>query len=145
MVTHLPRTFSDHHPVLIELWKPNANGLERPFRFQTMWLLHLDFYKIVREAWPEGANLKVATTDFIRKAKKWNFEVFGNIFAKKKRVLARLNGTQKALANNPTESLMKSNLLKSTPLFCFKKRSSGLLSLGLMLLPLGTRTHLIFM
>ena len=90
-----------------------------------MWLLHPDFYRIVREAWPKGSILKVATTDFTRKVKKWNFEVFGNIFAKKKRVLARLNGTQKALANNPTESLMKSNLLKSTPLFCFKKRSFG--------------------
>ena len=54
VVTHLPRTFSDHHPVLIELWKPNANGLERPFRFQTMWLLHPDFHRIVWEAWPEG-------------------------------------------------------------------------------------------
>ncbi|XP_023926428.1 uncharacterized protein LOC112037832 [Quercus suber] len=28
VVTHLPRTFSDHHPVLIELWKPNANSLD---------------------------------------------------------------------------------------------------------------------
>ncbi|XP_050281743.1 uncharacterized protein LOC126722642 [Quercus robur] len=72
-----------------------------------MWLHHPDFFRIVREAWPEGANLEVATTDFIRKAKKWNFEVFGNIFAKKKRVLARLNGTQKALANNPIEFLLR--------------------------------------
>ncbi|XP_023926429.1 uncharacterized protein LOC112037833 [Quercus suber] len=56
-----------------------------------MWLLHPDFYRIIREAWPEGANLTVATTEFTRKAKKWNYEVFGNLFAKKKRVLARLN------------------------------------------------------
>ena len=70
-----------------------------------MWLLHLDFYRIVKEAWPEGANLKVATTNFIRKAKKWNFEVFGNLFAKKKKVLARLNGTQKALATIPLNLL----------------------------------------
>ncbi|XP_023878054.1 uncharacterized protein LOC111990509 [Quercus suber] len=106
VVTHLPRTFSDHHPVLIELWKPNANGLEQPFRFQTMWLLHPDFYRIVREAWPEGANLTMATTEFMRKAKKWNYEAFGNLFVKKKRVLARLNGTQKELADYPSESLL---------------------------------------
>ena len=49
----------------------------------------------------------MATTDFTRKAKKWNYEVFGNLFARKKRVLARLNGTQKVLAENPTESLMR--------------------------------------
>ena len=107
VVTHLPRTFSDHHPVLIELWKPNANGLEWPFCFQTMWLLHPDFHRIVPEAWPEGVPLKVATTVFTRKARKWNYEVFGNLFVRKKRVLARLNGTQKALADNPTESLMR--------------------------------------
>ena len=28
-------------------------------------------------------------------------------FSRKKRVLARLNGTQKVLANNPSESLMR--------------------------------------
>ena len=107
VVTHLPRTFSDHHPVLIELWKPNSNSLERPFRFQTMWLLHPDFHRIVIEAWSEGVSLKVATTDFTRKAKKWNYEVFGNLFVRKKRVLARLNGTQKVLAENPIESPMR--------------------------------------
>lgn len=48
VVTHLPKTFSDHHPVLIELWKPNTDRLERPFCFQTMWLLHLDLPRIVR-------------------------------------------------------------------------------------------------
>ena len=33
-------------------------------------------------------------------------EVFGNLFAKKRRVLARLNGVQKALADNPCDFLM---------------------------------------
>ena len=107
VVTHLPRTFSDHHPVLIELWKPNVNRLVRPFRFQTMWLLHPDFYRIVKEAWPNEAQLQMAIPEFTRKARKWNFEVFGNLFGKKKRVLARLQGTQKALADNPNESLMR--------------------------------------
>ena len=72
-----------------------------------MWLLHPNFHRIVREAWPEGIPLKAATTDFTRKARKWNYEVFGNLFTRKKRVLARLNGTQKVLANNPTEYLMR--------------------------------------
>ena len=106
-VTRLPRTFSDHHPVLIELWKPNGNGLERPFHFQTMWLLHPDFLRFVRESWPVGSPLKAATANFTKKVRKWNYEVFGNLFARKKRVLARLNGTQKALANNPSESFMR--------------------------------------
>ena len=51
--------------------------------------------------------LQRAILDFTRKAKKWNYEVFGNLFARKKRVLAKLNGTQKALAENPTESFIR--------------------------------------
>ena len=39
--------------------------------------------------------------------RKWNSEVFGNLFARKRRVLNRLSGTQRALANNPSESLLR--------------------------------------
>ena len=44
--------------------------------------------------------------DFVDRVRKWNVEVFGNIFAKKRRVLARLNGTQKAIAENPNDFLL---------------------------------------
>ena len=44
--------------------------------------------------------------DFVGKAKQWNVEVFGNLFDKKRKVLARLHGTQKALANNPNDFLL---------------------------------------
>ncbi|KAL0017636.1 hypothetical protein SO802_004705 [Lithocarpus litseifolius] len=107
VVTHLPRIYSDHHPVLIKLCKPNPDRANRPFRFQSMWLLHPDFSRVVKEAWPEGRPLHLATEDFTRKKKKWNFEVFGNLFNRKRRVLARLSGTQNALANNPSESLIR--------------------------------------
>ena len=50
IVTHLPRTFSDHCPVLLELCKSSTNNFNKPFRFQTMWLLHLDFYRVVQQA-----------------------------------------------------------------------------------------------
>ena len=45
--------------------------------------------------------------EFVNRAKKWNVDVFGNMFAKKKRILARLHGAQKALANNPNEFLLE--------------------------------------
>lgn len=50
--------------------------------------------------------MHLAISDFTNKAKKWNVEVFGNLFARKRRVLARLSGTQKALANNPNDFLL---------------------------------------
>ncbi len=45
---------------------------------------------------PQDVNL--AIKDFTNRALKWNREVFGNIFHKKKRSLARLNGNQKSLS-----------------------------------------------
>ena len=51
IVTHFPRTFSDHCPILLELCKSSANNFNKPFCFQTMWLLHPDFYRVVQQAW----------------------------------------------------------------------------------------------
>ena len=45
-------------------------------------------------------------SEFVDRVKKWNVEVFGNLFAKKRRVLARLKGTQKAIAKNPNDFLL---------------------------------------
>lgn len=128
MVTHLLRTFSDHHPVLIELWTPNLDKLSRPFHFQTIWLLHPDFPRIVREAWPEDTPLHLAITDFTRRAREWNFVVFWNLFARKKRVLAKLNGTQKALAENPRECLLKleKQLIDEYSSILLQEKSTGL-------------------
>ena len=107
LVTHLPMTFSDHCPILIELCKANVNQQNKPFRFQTMWLFHQDFPTVVQQAWSEDRDLQEATLDFVVRAKKWNCEVFRNLFAKKKRILARLHGTQKALTNNSSEFLLE--------------------------------------
>ena len=45
-------------------------------------------------------------SEFVDSVKKWSVEVFGNLFAKKRRVLARLKGTQKAIAENPNDFLL---------------------------------------
>lgn len=105
-VTHLPRIWSDHFPVLLELSGSHACHLIKPFRFHTMWLLHPEFHHVVQQAWPENRNLHNAISDFVNGAKKWNSEVFGNLFTRKRRVLARLSGAQKALAENPNEFLI---------------------------------------
>ena len=46
LVTHLPRTISDHCPVLIEMCRVRVNQQNKPFRFQTMWLFHQDFREL---------------------------------------------------------------------------------------------------
>lgn len=47
-----------------------------------------------------------AIHEFTVKARKWNKEVFGNIFWKKRRLVARLLGIQKALVKNPNAFLL---------------------------------------
>ncbi|XP_030925036.1 uncharacterized protein LOC115952092 [Quercus lobata] len=81
--------------------------LDKPFRFQTMWLHHPEFPEIVKGSWGLHLNLGLAIKQFTEKAKKWNKDVFGNIFARKRRVLARLYGVQKALSNGPNQFLVQ--------------------------------------
>ena len=83
VVTHMPRTFSDHCPMLIKLCKSSANHLNKSFRFQIMWLLHPDFLRVVQQAWSKDRFLQTSTSDFIDRAKKWNVEVLG-IFLQKR-------------------------------------------------------------
>ena len=65
-------------------------------------------------AWDRDPPLPFAIDTFTEKAKKWNREVFGNLFARKKRVLARLSRVQKAMSNNPSDFLiqLEKNLTK---------------------------------
>ena len=50
--------------------------------------------------------LHIAIDKFAKKATDWNRCHFGNIFGKKKRIMARLNGNQKVMADCPSHSLV---------------------------------------
>nr|XP_023870330.1 uncharacterized protein LOC111982945 [Quercus suber] len=81
--------------------------LDRPFRFQSIWLSHTEFPMVVRDAWAgQDDNLPMAISGFTLKVQKWNKEVFGNVYAKKRQIMARFLSTQKALANHPTPFLV---------------------------------------
>lgn len=71
-----------------------------------MCLSHPTFPKIVRDAWSSTTALSNAISSFINKARIWNRDCFGNVFHRKKRICARLNGIQIALANNPNSFLI---------------------------------------
>ncbi|KAL0005366.1 hypothetical protein SO802_012927 [Lithocarpus litseifolius] len=106
-IEHLVRVNSDHCPILLNLEKPLGLGLVRPFRFQPGWLSHPGFPSIVRNAWRDNQDLDIAVTSFTASARRWNKEVFGNLFGRRKRIEARLKGVQKALAERPSESLLE--------------------------------------
>ena len=101
LVKHLTRINSDHCPLLLSLDNPPSGLGDRPFRFQPIWLSHDGFPPIVRDAWDGNQhNVTEAISTFTRKAKSWNRKEFGNIFWKKRNLVARLTGVEKAIARN---------------------------------------------
>ncbi|GMY24153.1 hypothetical protein FCV25MIE_19395 [Fagus crenata] len=107
IVHHLPRVNSDHYPLLLKLDTPPPPPRDRPFRFQPMWLSHPDFSGIDRDAWVDkDFELFSAISAFIGAARVWNKETFGNIHCRKRRLLARLGGAQRAFSLNPSQNLI---------------------------------------
>ena len=96
-VRHLPKTRSDHFPVLIDLMGCSP-PIKKPFRFEAAWLKHDGFLPFLKQVWqPLKFALPHAREKFTGEVNLWNQEVFGNIFYRKKRLRARLAGIQRAL------------------------------------------------
>ena len=105
-VTNLPRCHSDHCPVLMEAVPICTQALNKPFRFQEFWLSDLTFPNIVSKVRSSDRSLVDAIDTFSKEATLWNRSHFGNIHHRKRRVLARIYGVQKALSNVPSSSLI---------------------------------------
>ena len=106
-VTHLARANSDHCPLLLNLNPSLGERNNRPFCFQPFWLSHTEILVLVREAWNgQDPNLPDAISVFTSKALRWNKDVFGNVFTRKKTIMARLLGVQKALTSRPNPFLI---------------------------------------
>ena len=56
----------------------------------------------MHQAWENNRNLEAAISCFTFKAREWNKNHFGNIFTRKKNLMSRINGIQRALALNPS-------------------------------------------
>lgn len=107
-VIHLPRVRSDHCALLISFSNSQWQRRTRMFKFERMWLDHPYFPGIVDNFWNDTTNPLVNTIrDFTSFLRDWNWTSFGNVFNKKKKILACINGVQRALANDPNEFLIK--------------------------------------
>jgi hypothetical protein len=105
-VLHLPRTSSNHYPILLNSCpEPHSFGYHS-FRLETMWFSDPSFPTLVKDSWSLFPhNVSLALEDFTHRVSFWNKHHLGNIFHKKKRLLARINGIQKAQSSHPTLSL----------------------------------------
>ena len=113
-VSHLTRCHSDHDPVLMETNPRGQMFLNRPFKFWSFWLFDPFFPSVVNQAWRQPRKLMEAIDTFAKQATLWNKNHFSNIFYKKKRIMAQLDGVQRAMALDPFAFLvsLKNHLIK---------------------------------
>ncbi|XP_028091072.1 uncharacterized protein LOC114291225 [Camellia sinensis] len=103
----LHRTYSDHSPLVVYTQGMHPlKPLSRPFRFETTWMSHPGLIDVIKSAWISmNDNLLNATSEFTCRATDWNKETLADIFKRKRQLLTRIEGTQKALADKFTHSL----------------------------------------
>lgn len=107
-VFHLPKLNSDHRPVMFRCKKYNsASTGVKPFRFLAPWLTDERFQPFVENNWRCNLHYTNAVADFIDKLGNWNKDIFGNIFKRKKELLARIGGIQRFLEKRQSRSLSK--------------------------------------
>ncbi|KAL5831664.1 hypothetical protein ACOSQ4_017018 [Xanthoceras sorbifolium] len=135
-IKHLPRTHSDHCPILLKLHSSHTLcSLLKPFRFEAMWMCHAEFDRIIFGEWntSEG-NVLDKILSLFNKLKLWNKENFGCIFQRKKRLLARLQvfKSTSVSAIGKVWSLLKLGSLLSITVLSTWRRFSGYKSLEII-------------
>ncbi|KAL1555389.1 hypothetical protein AAHA92_11138 [Salvia divinorum] len=106
-VTHLPRILSDHAPLLVRCQA--SLQVPRPsFRFQNMWTRHHTFKEEIARAWTADTgflgmlNLQFKLSRIKSFLKRWNRDVFGNIFEKLREAEEAVTIAQAAYDGDPT-------------------------------------------
>ncbi|KAK4490473.1 hypothetical protein RD792_001150, partial [Penstemon davidsonii] len=139
MVLHLPRTHSDHHPLLTLCDGMAQPPPVKPFRFELAWTTNDQCKELVAAIWKDAPSIFGAIDRLPKIMREWNRNSFGNIFENKRRLLARINGIQKCLCQeeNPFLSSLEkylieeyNEILKQEELFWFQKSRTQWLSQG---------------
>ncbi|XP_039684948.1 uncharacterized protein [Medicago truncatula] len=94
----LCRLHSDHNPLLLRFGGLPLSRGPRPFRFEAAWIDHKDYEELVKNSWRHSHhNISTALNKFKENSTTFNFEIFGNIFQRKKHIEKRLKGIQNYL------------------------------------------------
>jgi len=81
--------------------------MPRPFRFQVAWTKHSQFEGVVASEWHSTGSIVPKTKQLALTLTKWNKEVFGNLFRRKRNLWSRIEGIQKRLAVGAPSHLLK--------------------------------------
>lgn len=105
-VKTLPMIKSDHSPVLITL-EGDKNTKKTGFKFQAAWMGPSEFHNLIEANWKRGETVTHNAGVVATVLEKWNRERFGSIFKRKSKLLAGLEGVQRAISTNPHAGLIK--------------------------------------
>lgn len=77
-ISHLTAHSSDHKPLLINMSSSHDN-LPRPFKFESMWITHLESANVIQAAWNSHTSFAARLKATKLALKEWNKTTFGNI------------------------------------------------------------------
>ncbi|CAN1189286.1 hypothetical protein LINPERHAP2_LOCUS39809 [Linum perenne] len=113
-VVHLHRLKSDHHPILLRTVNQVLSFNNKPFRFLSAWLTHASYDRVNGKNWLAGSGFPSASDSLSSTLKKWNINVFENIFKRKKRLIDELKGAEITVSNYPSSTNIDvENLIRS--------------------------------
>ncbi|GLT96466.1 hypothetical protein SLE2022_140850 [Rubroshorea leprosula] len=83
---NLPRTCSDHYPILLNMYTAASYPLvNKPTRFEAAWLSRDEFSRVFTDAWSQHSNDLASTINKTGKACiSWSKTAFGDIFRQKR-------------------------------------------------------------
>lgn len=125
-VEHLVRRYLDHNPILIRCSSLVGAREDRPFRFLAAWCTHPDYPDIVRNtSRNQNGDVSLALHKVTQESMKFHKEKFGNVFANKRRLEARLLGIQRAMESIDSASLfyLQRDLLREYEEILFQEES----------------------
>ncbi|XP_031105322.1 uncharacterized protein LOC116010180 [Ipomoea triloba] len=92
VVEHLPMLHSDHTPLIIITDSSGGASTRSCFRFNMAWVMHAGFLPLIHQYWKSDKSLEANKTSLAKVLIEWNKNTVGNIFHKKRRLLARIGG-----------------------------------------------------
>lgn len=104
---HLPMIGSNHTPLLINTNPRPTSNMKRKLRFNMAWCTHEDFYKLVHKTWISKLELGQNVLLMANALTEGNKCTLGNIFYKKKKLLARIGGIQCSIAHRARSDLFR--------------------------------------
>lgn len=107
-VFHLPAFKSDRNALLLQFDSDRTNhNVNRPFRFYANWLADESFMGVVQQAWQGSPSWQQAVNNLQEAATTWNRDCYGNLFHRKRRLMALLEGATSRMVMGENRHLEK--------------------------------------